>query len=135
MDPDIDGAGRRPEESIEITVPGADRYLEILRGVVGRAARICGFSYAGIEDFALAVDETAVLLLDTRPEHLSLRLERVVPGSGSLMARLTVRSPGVDWPPKNVHSDLRWQILTALSEDVWLLDGEEQGVGLSQSVR
>ncbi|HEX2154702.1 MAG TPA: hypothetical protein VHL52_12090 [Acidimicrobiia bacterium] len=135
MDPDIEQADRTEDEAIEITVPGADRYLEILRGVVGRAARICGFTYAGIEDFSLAVDEAAVLLLETRPQQLTLRLQRVVPAGGSLTALLNVAAPRAAWPPENLESDLRWQILTALSEEVWVLDADQRGVGLSQSVR
>lgn len=123
------------DSAIDIRVPGSDRFLEVLRSVVGRAARISGFTYAGIEDFSLAVDEAAVLLLATAPDELELKLEGVVPGADRLTAVVSVRSPHGEWPVGDLERDTRWQILEALCDAVWLVDEREKGIGLSQSVR
>lgn len=122
---------------VTLRVPGEDRYLELLRGVVGRAARITGFSFSGIEDFSLAVDEAAVLLLEHEPTDIDLRLGEVGESTGRLVAELYLQDPVHDWPPsQELTSDMRWQVLNALCEEVWLVDGEDgRGIGLAQSTR
>lgn len=124
------GADDRPD--IQLEVPGEDIYLEFLRGVVGRAARVKGFTYAGIEDFALAVDEAAVLLLETKPRRIRLEL-RGVRDPRDLTASLKIEGEGIDWPPANLEHDTRWQILAALCEEVRMIS--PAGIGLAQPVR
>lgn len=127
-----DWMGPAPEEVL-VQVPGKDRFLEVLRAVVGRVARINGFTFSGIEDFSLAVDEAAVLLLGEEPEGLNLRL---FDSEGKVTAVVSVRGPEVKWPPgHDLSEDMRWQVLDALCEEVWLVNGDERGIGLTQSVR
>lgn len=119
---------------VVLQVPGENRYLELLRGAVGRVARISGFTYAGIEDFALAVDEAAVLLLEHEPTCLRLRMS--TSDSRKLTAIVSVENTERRWPPSHdLSDDLRWQVLAALTEQVWLVDGSETGIGLAQTVR
>lgn len=119
---------------VVLKVPGENRYLELLRSAVGRVARISGFTYAGIEDFALAVDEAAVLLLEHEPACLRLRMSAT--DSGKLTAVISVENAERQWPPgHDLSADMRWQVLAALSEDVWLVEGSETGIGLAQTVR
>lgn len=121
---------------ITLQVPGQDRFLGLVRGVVGRAAQISGFTYSGIEDFSLAVDEAAVLLLEKAPISLSLRICDIGQSSKRISAIVSVHEPGEAWPPSHdLGSDMRWQVLTALCEEVWLVDGDEAGIGLAQSIR
>lgn len=121
---------------VTLRVPAEDRFLELLRGVVGRAARISGFSFSGIEDFSLAVDEAAVLLLEREPSEIALRLAEVGEGTGRLMAIVSVREPVHDWPPPHdLTTDMRWQVLNALCEEVWVVNRDSQGIGLAQSIR
>lgn len=116
---------------IELIVPGKDSFLELIRAVVGRAARLAGFSFDGIEDFSLVVDEAATLLLSASPRTIQLQLH----GSpGSLDARLTAGDPGGPWPPPDLAGQTGWQVLTALCDRVWLLDSGG-GVGLGQDIR
>jgi hypothetical protein len=134
MDPDPSQPQRSADGHIEITVPGDDRFLEVLRAAVGRAAHISGFTFDGIEDLALIVNEAAVLLLDSRPTTIRMSATGVAPGTSALSAEITasgVRSP---WPPDGLVSSMRWQVMSTLCESVWLLDGGT-GVGLRQSVR
>lgn len=119
-----------------MSVPGEDRYLEMLRGVVGRAARVAGFSYAGIEDFTLAVDEAAVLLLEARPATLRLELRGVEPGTSGIEALVSVEGPSMAWPPAGFEEgDSRWQVLSALSDTVRFLEPPDTGIALTQKVR
>lgn len=123
-------------DEVTLRVPGEDRFLELVRSVVGRVARISGFTYSGIEDFSLAVDEAAVLLLEKAPTSLSLRICEMGQGTKRISVVVSVHEPGEAWPPShNLGSDMRWQVLTALCEDVWLVDGDEVGIGLAQSIR
>lgn len=119
---------------VVLQVPGENRYLELLRSAVGRVTRIAGFTYAGIEDFALAVDEAAVLLLELEPSCLRLRMSEI--DSGKLTAVVSIQGTERPWPPgHDLASDMRWQVLAALSEEVWLVDESEKGIGLAQTVR
>lgn len=121
---------------VALRVPGEDRFLELLRGVVGRAARISGFSFSGIEDFSLAVDEAAVLLLEHQPTDIDLHLEEVGETGDRLVAIVSLNNPAQEWPPtRDLGTDMRWQVLNALCEQVWVVDGESPGIGLAQSIR
>lgn len=123
------------QREIRLCVPGEDRFLEMLRGVVGRAARVAGFSFAGIEDFTLAVDEAAVLLLETRPTALHLVVRGVEPGASGLDAVVSVDQPSQPWPPPGLAEDTPWQILGALSDTVRFLEPPATGIRLAQKVR
>jgi hypothetical protein len=116
---------------IELTTPGADAYLEVIRAVVGRAARLAGYSFDGIEDLVLAVDEAAALLLSTQPESVRLR---IVDADGGLEAMLHVRDPQHRWPPEAVSEHTGWQVLHALCERVWIAS-PQPGIGLFQGLR
>lgn len=121
---------------ITLQVPGQDRFLGLVRGVVGRAAQIGGFTYSGIEDFSLVVDEAVVLLLEKEPRQLTLRLGEVAESSGRITVVVTVQDAKDDWPPAHdLGQDMRWQVLDALCEEVWLVEGSDPGIGLAQSRR
>jgi hypothetical protein len=120
---------------IEVRVPGSQDFLEILRSVVGRATRMAGFSFDGIEDFALAVDEAAVLLLSSEPTVLHLTTSPVAAGVSRIGVLISVTAPQGAWPPPELGSDTRWQVLEAICEEVWILDDGRVGIGLAQSVR
>lgn len=120
-------------ETIQVRIPVAESFLQILRSVVGRASRIAGFSYDGIEDFSLAVDEAAVLLMETNPRTLMLTLTRVN-GIDRLLAEVSATEPTKSpalWGP---DSDLRWEVLGALCDEVWWVDGKT-AIGLAQAAR
>lgn len=119
--------------AVEVRVPASDSFIEILRGTAGRMARIAGMTYNGIEDFCLAVDEAAVLLLESTPTELAMSVA-LAPSDG-LHVSLTMLSPRRQWPPADLESDTRWRIIGAMCEKMWVLDGDEVGIGLFQSVR
>lgn len=123
--------------TIVIRVPGSDRFLEILRAAVGRATRISGFSFDGIEDFSLVIDEAAVLLLENEPESLELTLTGVSAGTERVEANLSMSTFTGTWPPENLADGTRWQIIEALCESVSVLNDEARGKGitLAQTVR
>jgi hypothetical protein len=120
---------------IEVRVPGSQEFLEILRSVVWRATRMAGFSFDGVEDFALAVDEAAVLLLSSEPTDLHLTTSPVMAGVDRIGVLISVTAPQGLWPPPELRSDTRWQVLEAICEEVWILDDGRVGIGLAQSVR
>lgn len=129
-----DSAGNDPDPFvIELMVPAFDPFLQMVRSVVGRAAGMAGFTFDGIEDFALAVDEAATLLI----EHSGSALRLAITGieAGQLVATLDIGEAD-GWPPSGLESDTGWQVLSALCDRVWVLDGPHQhGIGLSQLTR
>lgn len=118
---------------MELKVPGSAEYLQTIRTVVGRAGHLLGFSFDGIEDLALATDEASSLLIEGSPASLSLSFRSL--DSGGLEVRIVTSGRIPNWPPDNLLDDTRWQILSALSERVWPINGETSGIGLSQSTR
>lgn len=133
---DLDPSQSQPSADghIEVTVPGDDRFLEVLRAAVGRAAHISGFTFDGIEDLALIVNEAAVLLLESHPTSIRLSAAGVRPGTGAISAEITAAGSGSPWPPHGLASSMRWKVMSTLCESVWLLEAGT-GVGLRQSVR
>ncbi len=120
-----------PDMRIDLTVPGADSHLGVIRTVVGRAAMIAGFTFDGIEDFSLAIHEASALLLTGAPSRVVMSLW----GEGEVLI-VEVRADGSDgtWPAADLDEDIRWNLLNALCDRVWVLDGQV-GIGLSQAKR
>ncbi len=121
----------QPDMRIDLTVPGADSHLGVIRTVVGRAAMIAGFTFDGIEDFSLAIHEASALLLTGTPSRVLMSL-----WSEGEVLMVEVRAEGSDgtWPAGELGEDIRWNLLNALCDRVWVLDGQV-GIGLSQSKR
>lgn len=118
---------------IELTVPAFDPFLQLVRSVVGRAAGMAGFTFDGIEDFALAVDEAATLLIERSGSALHLKVSGIE--EGEVVALLDIGEAN-GWPPEDLASDTGWQVLSALCDRVWVLDEPyRHGIGLSQSIR
>lgn len=89
------------------------------------------FSFDGIEDLALAVHEAAALVLVVEPDRIELAVWR---DGDTLLVELEVDTPRRPWPPPGIDVDVRWHLLTALCDRVWLLE-DRAGVGLSQARR
>lgn len=117
---------------IMLRVPPSGRFLELLRTTVGRIAHLAEFSFDGIEDMALAVDEAAVLILEYRPTGLELAVRETESGLA-----LEVTGLGISevWPPEGLEEDTRWLILSTVSEHSWIIRGDPAGIGLAQSSR
>ena len=122
--------GQSERLSIELGVPASVDYLHTIRSVVGRAGHLLGFTFDGIEDLALAVDEAASLLLDLGPQRILLQLQEA--SSGELDIRL-VTEPARDWPPPALSSDTRWHIVEALIDRCQALTGATTGIQLTQA--
>lgn len=119
--------------NVEIRIPASGSFVELLRGTAGRVARLAGMTYNGVEDFALAVDEVSVLLLESKPAEMTMSISRGE--SGGLSVTVTAVAPTEKWPPVDLESDTRWRVIGAMCERMWLLDDGRVGIGLSQSVR
>lgn len=119
--------------AIQISFPAQASSLEILRSVIGRASRIAGFSYDGIEDFAMAVDEAATLLIEGHPSELILTL-RGMEASGRLEVQMAAQDPTKALSLPELRDGYRWDILQALCEEVWWVE-TGTAIGLAQSTR
>lgn len=128
-------SGNKTQSPVELRVPGSESYLRMIRTVAGQVAHAVGFSYNGIEDFALAVDEAAVILLEYAPSVLEVSITQVAEPNASVSVELVARDASGDWPPADLYTDTRWQILSTVCERVWVVDGGGHGIGLSQTTR
>lgn len=125
--------GKTEGATIEISFPAHASSLEILRSVIGRASRIAGFSYDGIEDFAMAVDEAATLLIESRPSDLTLTL-RGMDAAERLEVRVSAHGQTKALSMAELRDGYRWDVLEALCEEVWW-DEAGTTIGLAQSTR
>lgn len=126
----------QPDMRIDLSVPGADSHLGVIRTVVGRAAMMAGFTFDGIEDFSLAIHEASVLLLTSAPSRVLMSL-----WSEGEVLMVEVRADGGNanggngaWPAMELGEDIRWNLLNTLCDRVWVLDSQG-GIGLSQAKR
>lgn len=105
-----------------VDVPPRSEYLHVLRAVVaGMAARL-DFSYDGIDDLKIAVDEACAQLLDASPDATTLSLE-LIPSDGGLEILVSVDGAATAWPPERFEDSLAWQVLSALADETHLEDG------------
>jgi hypothetical protein len=125
--PPPDNSDRR----IDLSVPGVDSHLGVIRTVVGRSAMISGFTFDGIEDFSLAVHEAAALLLTGTPARIDMTMWA---DGEQLMVELRSMDGDGTWPTRDLAEDIRWNLLNALCDRVWALD-PGIGIGLSQVKR
>lgn len=68
-----------PDDTIELTVPAAERHSRVVRLVASAAARECGFGIDRIDDVRLAVGEAFLLgaaVSSGSPLTISIRPER-----------------------------------------------------------
>lgn len=118
---------------VEVAAPASDTFIEVLRGTAQRVTRIAGMSDEAIEDLSLAVDEAAMLLLETGPTGVAMSM--AVDSTLGLRVVITAVVSQAPWPPPQLESDIRWNLLGAICEDIWLLEGDEAGIGLFQPMR
>lgn len=107
------GTGELP--ALEITIPGETGFLEVLRGVAARVGHIARFTYDGVEDVALSVNEAASLVMRAQPAELHARL---VIHPDRVVAEVRGRNPAREWPLPRLQSATAWQILVALCDEV-----------------
>lgn len=118
---------------VEVAAPGSDSFIEVFRGTARRVARIAGMSNEAIEDVTLAVDEAAMLLLESEPTEVAMSM--ALDSTRGLLVVLTAVVSQAPWPPPQLESDMRWHLIGAICADTWLLEGEEAGIGLFQPMR
>lgn len=116
-EPNWNGSGDL--QLLEVTIPGQTNYLEILRGVAARAGHIARFTYDGVEDLALAMTETASIVMRSEPQRVEARL--VIEADHVEVSARGIE-PNREWPTPGMLTHTSWQILLALCDELTLLD-------------
>ncbi|CAN5810822.1 hypothetical protein BH23ACT5_BH23ACT5_08300 [soil metagenome] len=124
------------ELALHLTIPAVESFVDLIRTAVGRVAQLAGFTFDGIEDLALAANEAAGLLLDLAPRSLEIEV-RAPTADQRTAALVEMRAvgPQAEWPPPNLERDLRWQVLTAICEEVQVRADDHCGLVLVQGTR
>lgn len=104
------------DQEIVVSAPAGSDFLHVIRTVVAGVAARLDFSYDGIEDLKLAVDEACSHLLRAAPAARSL-LVRVSVGDAELDVTVSADDESASWPPEELEGSLAWQVLKALTED------------------
>jgi hypothetical protein len=121
--------------ALHMHIPALESFVDVIRTAVGRIAQLIGFTFDGIEDLALAANEAAALLLDLAPHTLEIEvLGPVEAGAPATVALKAVRPEG-RWPPPDLESDIRWQVLTAVCEEVQVRLDDPPGLVILQGAR
>jgi hypothetical protein len=123
------------DHGVHLTVPAHAEYVDVIRTVVGRQAHRLGFSFDGIEDVCLAVDEATVLLLSLAPRADRIEVAAaLVDSSIEVLLGVSV-GEAVTWPPRSLDDDVRWQVLRALADEVRLSEGDQPTILVRQRAR
>ncbi len=129
------GPQQSSEIAIRLIIPAIDSLVDLIRTAVGRVAQLIGFTFDGIEDFALAANEAAALLLDLGPHTLEVDFHAPLEHGDRATVVISAVDPKGQWPPPDLEVDLRWQVLTAICEDVRVRDDGHCGLVLVQGMK
>ncbi|MFP3914207.1 MAG: hypothetical protein ACLFWM_04980 [Actinomycetota bacterium] len=137
----LGAAPEAPDESasgtesvaMELSISAVPTALDVLRSATGRLSHTMGFSYSGIEDLTMAVDEAATILLTTSPRELGLAVTRPR-FDGPLHLTVTAGEPTKSLDLGELRAGYRWQLLEVLCEDVGWADAGT-AIELVQTVR
>ena len=116
-EPNWNGSGDL--QLLEVSIPGQTNYLEVLRGVAARAGHIARFTYDGVEDLALAMTETASIVMRSDPRRVEAKL---VIETDHVEVETRGIDPNEEWPTPGMVTHTSWQILLALCDELSLLD-------------
>jgi serine/threonine-protein kinase RsbW len=99
-----------------MAVPARPEFIQVIRSVVGSVASHLDFSYDGIEDLQLAVDEACSALLTLRPAPSELNVVlSILPDVLELV--VCADAEMTEWPTERLRGSLAWKILSALTDE------------------
>jgi serine/threonine-protein kinase RsbW len=101
---------------VTVTVPARADFVHVLRSVTAGVAARLDFSFDGIEDLRIAVDEACAQLLSAASAGNALTL-RITPTVEGLNITASIDATGVTWPPPKAEKSLTWQVLSALADE------------------
>ena len=114
-------------ERVTLEVPPRPEYLHVLRAVVAGVAARLDFSYDGIDDLRIAIDEACAHLLDAAPDATLLSVE-LLPSEDGLEILVSVDAEASPWPPERLEESLAWQVLSALADETGIVPGDRPAV-------
>jgi len=118
---------------IKVSLPAKAEYLHILRSVVASAAASMDFTIDDIDDLRLVVDEACGQVLSISNGATALNLSI---GFSNRAIELTVSTDGKPAQPlESIQETMAWTILSALSDNLQMEDGDVPSVRLTKSHR
>jgi serine/threonine-protein kinase RsbW len=102
---------------ITVRIPARPEYLHVVRQAVSSVAARLNFSFDGIDDLRIAVDEACSSLLSISSPATFLTV-RMIPDGDSLSVVASTDASPTAWPPPGAQQTLAWQVLTALANEV-----------------
>lgn len=105
---------------VSADVPARPGFIHILRSVVASVAARFDVPVDSVAELRIVVDEMCSELLSRLDAVTRLEMDvEVLPGTIEIV--VTASGASGKWPQDGVREGLRWQILTALADDIQLV--------------
>lgn len=110
--------------AVTLSLPPRPESLHVIRSVTTTVAASTDMPLDVVEEFAVAVDEAATMLLTAGGVSEALRVDLVVDGE-ELRAEVSGDESSAQWPPPGFEDGFAWRVMSNLTDSPALADGPE----------
>lgn len=110
--------------AVTLSLPPRPESLHVIRSVTTTVAASTDMPLDVVEEFAVAVDEAATMLLTAGGVSQALRVDLVVEGE-ELRAEVSGDEPSAQWPPPGFEDGFAWRVMSSLTDGPALTDGPQ----------
>jgi hypothetical protein len=110
--------------AVTLSLPPRPELLHVIRSVTTSVAASTEMPLDAVEEFCIAVDEAATMLLSAGGVREALRVDLVVDGD-ELRAEVSGDETSLDWPPARFEEGFAWRVLSTLTDTQELTHGQE----------
>ncbi|MGH8945627.1 MAG: hypothetical protein ACRDVL_05720 [Acidimicrobiia bacterium] len=109
---------------VKLSLPPRPELLHVIRSVTTSVAASVEMPLDAVEEFCIAVDEAATMLLTARgvSEALSVHLDL---DGGELHAIVSGDAKAAQWPPARFEDGFAWRVLYTLTDTQLLTNGAD----------
>lgn len=110
--------------AVTLSLPPRPELLHVIRSVTTSIAASTDMPLDVVEEFSVAVDEAATMLLTARGVRETLRVDLVAEGD-ELRCEVSGDETSVQWPPPGFEDGFAWRVMSTLTDSPALADGPE----------
>jgi hypothetical protein len=110
--------------AVTLSLPPRPELLHVIRSVTTSVAASTEVPFDLVEEFSVAVDEAATMLLTAGGVREALRVDLVIEGE-ELRAEVSGDQPSAQWPPPEFEEGFAWRVMSTLTDAPVLDDGPE----------
>jgi hypothetical protein len=110
--------------AVTLSLPPRPELLHVIRSVTTSVAASTEMPLDVVEEFSIAVDEAATMLLTAGAVREALRVDLVVEGD-ELRAEVSGDETSAQWPPPQFEDGFAWRVLSTLTDTHALTNGPD----------